>query len=224
MVWIAGTPLLGGMLGRDQVLGLWAGALIGLLVLRTVARAVARRFSPPERLLLVGDRAACEQAQRKIEESHGVDATVVAAMRLDQVTDDDLTSEMLATFVDRDDVHRVVIAPGATDQGDVLDLVRAAKAQGLKVSLLPRMFEVVGSSVVFDDVEGITLLGVRRFGLTRSSWICKRSFDLAGTTIGLVLARAVPRRRSPPRSASTAAAPCSSASSASGAGAASSRW
>ena len=108
-------------------------------------------------------------------------------MRLDQVTDDDLASEVLATFVDRDDVHRVVIAPGATDQGDVLDLVRAAKAQGLKVSLLPRMFEVVGSSVVFDDVEGITLLGVRRFGLTRSSWICKRSFDLAGTTIGLVL-------------------------------------
>ena len=119
-----------------------------------VARAILRRSTPINHYLLVGDRAACEQAQRKIEESHGVDATVVAAMRLDQVTDDDLASEVLASFVDRDDVHRVVIAPGATDQGDVLDLVRAAKAQGLKVSLLPRMFEVVGSSVVFDDVEG----------------------------------------------------------------------
>jgi lipopolysaccharide/colanic/teichoic acid biosynthesis glycosyltransferase len=49
------------------------------------------------------------------------------------------------------------------------------------------MFEVVGSSVVFDDVEGVTLLGVRRFGLTRSSWVCKRAFDLVGTSVGLVL-------------------------------------
>jgi exopolysaccharide biosynthesis polyprenyl glycosylphosphotransferase len=187
VVWIAGTPLLGGMLGRDQVVGLWAGVLLGLLVLRTAARAVARRFSPPERCLLVGDRAACEQAQRKIEESHGVDATVVAAVRLDELTDDDLASEVLRTLVDREDVHRVVIAPGATDQGDVLDVVRAAKALGLKVSLLPRMFEVVGSSVVFDDVEGITLLGVRRFGLTRSSWMCKRAFDLIGTSLGLLV-------------------------------------
>ena len=38
-------------------------------------------------------------------------------MRLDQVTDDDLASEVLATFVDRDDVHRVVIAPGASRPG-----------------------------------------------------------------------------------------------------------
>jgi exopolysaccharide biosynthesis polyprenyl glycosylphosphotransferase len=108
-------------------------------------------------------------------------------MRLDQLTDDDLAAEVLATLVERDDIHRVVIAPGATDQADVLDLIRAAKALGLKVSLLPRMFEVVGSSVVFDDVEGLTLLGVRRFGLTRSSWLCKRAFDLAGTVAGLVV-------------------------------------
>jgi exopolysaccharide biosynthesis polyprenyl glycosylphosphotransferase len=187
VAWIAGTPVLGGGLGRDQVLGLWGGVLIGLLVLRTLARAVARRTSPPERCLIVGDPAACDQARRKIEDSHGVDATVVATMRLDHLTDDDLAAEVLATLVDQDDIHRVVIAPGATDQADVLDLVRAAKALGLRVSLLPRMFEVVGSSVVFDDVEGVTLLGVRRFGLTRSSWLCKRAFDLAGTALGLVL-------------------------------------
>jgi lipopolysaccharide/colanic/teichoic acid biosynthesis glycosyltransferase len=33
----------------------------------------------------------------------------------------------------------------------------------------------------------VTLLGVRRFGLTRSSWVCKRALDLSGTAIGLVL-------------------------------------
>jgi exopolysaccharide biosynthesis polyprenyl glycosylphosphotransferase len=185
-VWLAGTPVLGGGLGRDQVFGLWGGALVALLALRTIARGIARRSSPPDRCLLVGDRRACLQAQRKIEGSHGVAATVVATVEVDQLTDGG-GAEALATLVERDDVHRMVIAPGVGDQVEVLDLVRAAKALGLKVSLLPRMFEVVGSSVVFDDVEGVTLLGVRRFGLTRSSWVCKRALDLSGTAIGLVL-------------------------------------
>ena len=31
----------------------------------------------------------------------------------------------------------------------------------MRVSVLPRMFEVVGSAVEFDDVDGMTMLGVR---------------------------------------------------------------
>ena len=42
------------------------------------------------------------------------------------------------------------------------------------------MLEVVGSSVEFDHLDGLTMLGVRRFGLTRSSRALKRAFDLVG--------------------------------------------
>jgi len=55
------------------------------------------------------------------------------------------------------------------------------------VSLLPRVLDVVGSSIEVDHLDGITLLGVRHFGLSRSSVLLKRSFDVAGATIGLVL-------------------------------------
>ena len=48
-----------------------------------------------------------------------------------------------------------------------------AKSVGVRVSLLPRLFEVVGSSVEFDHLDGLTMLGVRRFGLTRSSMALK---------------------------------------------------
>ena len=44
-----------------------------------------------------------------------------------------------------------------------------------------------GSSIEIDDVHGLTLLGVRRFGLSRSSAIIKRSFDLVGSIFVLVL-------------------------------------
>jgi lipopolysaccharide/colanic/teichoic acid biosynthesis glycosyltransferase len=57
---------------------------------------------------------------------------------------------------------------------------------GLRVSVLPRLPEVVGSSVELDDVDGITLLGMRRFGLTRSSDAVKRSFDFVGAGLTLL--------------------------------------
>jgi lipopolysaccharide/colanic/teichoic acid biosynthesis glycosyltransferase len=49
------------------------------------------------------------------------------------------------------------------------------------------MFEVVGSSVEFDDIDGVTVLGVRRFGLGRSSARIKRLMDLFGAVAGLAL-------------------------------------
>jgi lipopolysaccharide/colanic/teichoic acid biosynthesis glycosyltransferase len=48
------------------------------------------------------------------------------------------------------------------------------------------MLEVVGSSVEFDDLHGVTLMGVRRFDLTRSSAGVKRAFDLLGASLGLL--------------------------------------
>jgi lipopolysaccharide/colanic/teichoic acid biosynthesis glycosyltransferase len=53
--------------------------------------------------------------------------------------------------------------------------------------MLPRMFEVVGSSVEFDDIDGVTVLGVRRFGLGRSSEFVKRMMDLFCAGIGLLV-------------------------------------
>jgi lipopolysaccharide/colanic/teichoic acid biosynthesis glycosyltransferase len=47
--------------------------------------------------------------------------------------------------------------------------------------VVPRLFEVVGSSAAFDDVEGTTLLGLRRYGLSRSSWRLKRMLDIVVT-------------------------------------------
>ena len=70
---------------------------------------------------------------------------------------------------------------------DVAELIRVAKAVGVRVSVLPRMFEAVGAAVEFDDVDGLTMLGVRRFGLVRSSHLLKRAFDIVAGSIVLLL-------------------------------------
>jgi lipopolysaccharide/colanic/teichoic acid biosynthesis glycosyltransferase len=49
------------------------------------------------------------------------------------------------------------------------------------------MLEVMGTAVEFDNVDGMTMLGVRCFGLSRSSLLLKRAFDLAATFAGFVV-------------------------------------
>ena len=50
------------------------------------------------------------------------------------------------------------------------------------------MLDVLGSAVELEDVDGMTLLGVRPFGLSRSSRSLKRAFDLVTTSVGMLLA------------------------------------
>ena len=85
--------------------------------------------------------------------------------------------------LDRCIVYSVVRTESGFDQRDM----SSAKAVGLSVSVVPRVFEVVGSQVEWDDLGGMLVLGVRRFALPRSSRVLKRAFDLTGATLGLVV-------------------------------------
>ena len=50
----------------------------------------------------------------------------------------------------------MILAPRTADSDAMLDAIRLREGLGVKVSLLPRLFEVVGSSVEFDDLDGMT--------------------------------------------------------------------
>ena len=84
-------------------------------------------------------------------------------------------------------VERVIVAPSHEGGDDVVDIVRMATASGVRVTVLPRLLEVIGTSVEFDDLGGRVLLGVRGFGLSPSSRLLKRVFDLVVTIALLVL-------------------------------------
>jgi lipopolysaccharide/colanic/teichoic acid biosynthesis glycosyltransferase len=58
---------------------------------------------------------------------------------------------------------------------------------GVKVSIVPSVFEVVGSAVEFDELGGMTALGVRRPGLSHSSAVIKRATDIIGSALGLLV-------------------------------------
>jgi lipopolysaccharide/colanic/teichoic acid biosynthesis glycosyltransferase len=80
-----------------------------------------------------------------------------------------------------------VLAPGPGASEELVNSVRQIRDAGLKVSVLPRHARVAGSAVALDRLDGITLLGVQRFHITRSSRALKRGFDVVGSVIALVL-------------------------------------
>jgi exopolysaccharide biosynthesis polyprenyl glycosylphosphotransferase len=179
----------GATAGHGRVYGLifslvlCAVTTLAMLVARGYARNFARRTAPEERCLIIGDSASCVDLGARINELRGVN--LLGAVSIEEVTD--LDSD-LRELVDKLGVQRLVVAPSnSTPANKTLDLVRHAKAIGARVSIVPTVMAAVGGSVVIDDFAGFTLLGVPRFGLSRSSAAIKRTFDFCGASLGLVL-------------------------------------
>jgi len=192
VAWLTGGLLVRGALDRHEAMFLWLVLALLLIFSRALARALALRISPIERCLFIGDERSAETIRSKLTGHGGVHAKVVAHLDLDKVepwSTDSFSEPRLAEIRDLAqtlDVHRAIIAPRSVDAGEMLNLIRTLKAVGVRVSVLPRLLEVVGSSVEFDDLHGVTVMGVRRFDLTRSSAAFKRAFDLLGASIGLL--------------------------------------
>jgi exopolysaccharide biosynthesis polyprenyl glycosylphosphotransferase len=182
----------GGFLRRPEALVLWLALLAGLVLARAVARSIALYMAPVERCLFIGDERSAKTIRSKLTDHRGIKATMVAQLDLDKAapwSTDALSPGRLAEIRDlaRElDVHRAIVAPGSAEGIEMLNLVRTLKAVGVRVSVLPGLLEVVGSSVEFDDLHGVTVMGVRRFELTRSSRGVKRAFDLLGASLGLL--------------------------------------
>jgi exopolysaccharide biosynthesis polyprenyl glycosylphosphotransferase len=166
----------------------WGGLTVVVPACRVLARRVARAAMPPERCLVIGDPEEGARVAGKLSEYAGVKAEVVAVMPFDAGHGARGRLERLARVVEEGDVHRAVIVPHPSAPQQELETVQAAKALGVKVSVLPRVLEVVGSSASYDYVDGMTVLGVPRFGLSRPASLVKRGLDVLAAALALVAA------------------------------------
>jgi exopolysaccharide biosynthesis polyprenyl glycosylphosphotransferase len=187
LVSLSNWQLLHGHLRSPELLAVWALMFFFTLLARWCARHISHRLTDAERCLVVGDASGASAVASRLSTRGGINAVLVGRVELGGEHEREMAMRSLEQTIVDDDVHRVILAPRASDSDVVLDVVRLVKSLGVKVSLLPRLFEVVGSSVVFDDVRGLTVLGVRRFGLTRSSAAIKRSMDVAISAFGLIV-------------------------------------
>jgi exopolysaccharide biosynthesis polyprenyl glycosylphosphotransferase len=183
---VAGT-VLGLRPSPAHLVALWLLTAALIWACRTAARALANAIAPPVRCLLFGSRDQLGRVADNVRRAVG-HADVVGSVPLNQPHAEELmTIRQMRRLVERLDVHRVIVAPSGTDVSDTVHLVRLAKVAGVRVSVLPQMLDAVGSAVEFEQINGMMMLGVRRFGLSRSDRLAKRLFDMVLGAVSFAL-------------------------------------
>jgi exopolysaccharide biosynthesis polyprenyl glycosylphosphotransferase len=194
LAFLAGGAIVDGTFGRPQAAVLWGLLFLLMLTGRWLARALAGAIVPKERCVIISNAEAAHWLSTKIVRCNSARIEVVGRVPISPGDTSVNELPLLGSFERMEqllayhNVDRALIAPGS-GEGDhrLLDVIRVVKRLGVRVSVLPRLFEAVGSAYEFDEVEGATLLGVRRHGLSRSSRLVKRSFDLVCASIVVVL-------------------------------------
>ena len=153
------------------------------------ARSIARGIAPVERCLLMGDAATAAELREKLIGNGSVKAVLVSWIPVgsDVPTDEDDLAGRLRRMTDEQGVDRVILGPVPGRSEELLDAIRRVGHRRLRVSVLPDVARVVDSTVELDRLNGITLLGMRRFEMTRSSMLIKRASDLIGSALALVV-------------------------------------
>jgi exopolysaccharide biosynthesis polyprenyl glycosylphosphotransferase len=85
-------------------------------------------------------------------------------------------------------IERVIIAFSRDASDETVELIRSLKNLHVQVDIVPRLFDVIGPKVGVHTLEGLPLVGLPPVVPGPSSRLLKRSVDVIGASIGLVLA------------------------------------
>jgi exopolysaccharide biosynthesis polyprenyl glycosylphosphotransferase len=93
----------------------------------------------------------------------------------------------LVDLIRAHNVSRVILAFSRRSAEGLLDLIRASGLRDVNLSIVPRYFEIIASTVQIVDVEGIPVIEIPAPRLSRMARFTKRCFDLFVTVPGVVL-------------------------------------
>jgi exopolysaccharide biosynthesis polyprenyl glycosylphosphotransferase len=194
--WFRAMPAHQLALGELVTLGL-AGLLLVVLMRSLVRRMSLRRFGR-ERVLFIGRSPVLRPLLRKIRThpEYGLQPVgLITGGPASDPPDGDSTIPTLGSVGEVDlqraiasnRAERVIVIQSDVDDEVVLGLLQHTAPLGIKVSILPESVDAMGPSVQVDNIEGVTVLGLPPLALPRSSRIAKRTMDVIGASLGLLL-------------------------------------
>jgi exopolysaccharide biosynthesis polyprenyl glycosylphosphotransferase len=180
----------------DRLVVFWALAIGLVSGFRVAIRMVGRRHEAyVQNVMIVGSGQVARQLAEKMGKHRSYGLNIVGFVDRDTgaITNGGPPIELLGTtdelrqLVHQHRVDRVVIAFSTDSHEETLDVIRLLQNERVQVDIVPRMFEVLGTSAQLHTIEGIPLVGLALPRLSGSSRFLKRSFDVVGATAGLVL-------------------------------------
>ncbi len=180
----------------ERLIVFWALAIGFVSLLRVALRFVGRRQAAyVQNVLIVGSGQVARELAEKMGKHRSYGLNIVGFVDRDEgaAKNGGPPLELLGTtgelrqLVHQFGIDRVVIAFSTDSHEETLDVIRLLQNERVQVDIVPRMFEVLGTSAQLHAIEGIPLVGLALPRLSSSSRFLKRCFDLVGAVAGLIL-------------------------------------
>jgi exopolysaccharide biosynthesis polyprenyl glycosylphosphotransferase len=165
------------------------------LALVPTARAFVRaRVLPavmvPRRTLIVGSGKHGRAVQHKLEShpEYGLQFIgFVDAGGPDMARRIVGSPAQLTELVDELEADWVVLATSEAPHEELLDAIRAVRRPDVQLSIVPTYSELFASNAYLEDLEGLPVVSLPSMRLSRSVRALKRSVDVVGAGVGLLL-------------------------------------
>ncbi len=195
LFWLYSKLVPMGRLDFVEVLVFGVMTMVLTTLVRAATRALVDRLAGPEPALLIGDGRMSHVLAAKLSAHSEYRSKVVGALGDGVPTDAPMHGlpvlgplERLDEVVAQYRVGRVILAPSGVPDSELEAVLHRCRTLRLKVSLLPKLSDILGPAVEVDDVEGVAVLGINPPWLSRSSRALKRIMDVTLSVIALVLA------------------------------------
>jgi len=167
-------------LSSEDRLLVWGTALGLGFAFRAVARAIWRRVTPPQRVLIVGDGPLAHAFVRKLELFPDIHATIAG-----QVESCSALHERLDEF--GDSVDRIVIACSELSEELLEKLLPYCRLRAMKLTIVPPTRGMFGTATHLTHIADLPLLDYNTWDISRTTLALKRVFDVVVALVGLVV-------------------------------------
>src|SRR5579862_3051934 len=178
-----------------EVLSFGVGLLVIAASVRFVVRsAVARHILSRDRALILGTGDVARTLVSKIANHPEYRLDIVGSLDAHSAARNQPPVapilgrlDDLEAVVQRFGITRVMLSARDLEEEKLEEVLLRCRAGSLKVSILPRLADMVGPGLEVDDVEGVAVLGVNPPWLPRSSRALKRGMDILLAGVLLLL-------------------------------------
>ncbi len=171
-----------GGLTSDEAVHALVLALVGSLLLRSLARFAWRRLTPPERVVVVGGDGLAGSVRRKLELFADMHASVVA--EYPSFGAPGRNGGLPAA-------DRIIVASETIDEPLIADLVAACRRENVKLSIVPPARGIFGTAMQLHHVADLPVIEYNTWDVSRSTLLLKRVLDLVIAGAKLVVAAPV---------------------------------
>jgi exopolysaccharide biosynthesis polyprenyl glycosylphosphotransferase len=183
-------------LGAPAATALSCMVLLGLVdaACRTVVRTRIHRVADlRQRTLILGSGVVAGQLVGKLRNNSQYGLVPIGVVDDDYHPIGEVDLPLLGGFSELSQlligrrIDRVIIAFSRASHEQLLSAIRTCRDAGVAIDVVPRLFEFLDGARALDQVGGLPLISLGPARLTRSAQLAKRTVDIAGSALALIL-------------------------------------